>query len=113
MHVDIYPEAPRLKAGEIGASVLEAEKKGRDWLRLRYADILIWGEVADANKKLRLRFTTAEGATAAELRFQALADVLLLAVLVVLVELRDKDGEMRAGGGPRLVDTPFRQPPAP
>ena len=63
MHIDIYPDTLRLKTGEIGAALLDAEKKGRDWLWQRNADILIWGEVADANKLLRLRFTTADAAT--------------------------------------------------
>ncbi len=63
MHIDIYPDTLRLKTGEIGAALLDAEKKGRDWLEQRNADILIWGEVADANKLLRLRFTTAGGAS--------------------------------------------------
>jgi hypothetical protein len=59
MHIVIYPETLRLRTGEIGAAVAEAEKKGRAWLEQRNADILIWGEVADANRLLRLRFTTA------------------------------------------------------
>ena len=32
MHIDIYPDTLRLRTGEIGAAVAEAEKKGRDWL---------------------------------------------------------------------------------
>jgi tetratricopeptide (TPR) repeat protein len=59
MHIVIYPETLRLRTGKIGAAVAEAEKKGRAWLEQRNADILIWGEVADANRLLRLRFTTA------------------------------------------------------
>jgi hypothetical protein len=34
----------------------EAEKQGQQWLQDRHADLLIWGEVAEANRTLRLWF---------------------------------------------------------
>lgn len=48
-------------AGNLAEIDLAAEQKGRDWLQVQNADLLIWGEVAEANKVIRLRFLTREG----------------------------------------------------
>ena len=45
--------------GERSAALEAAEKKGWAWLTKKHGDVLIWGEVADKNKVLRLRFVTA------------------------------------------------------
>ena len=39
----------------------EAEAKGRQWIRENRGDVLIWGEVAEANKTLRLWLLPREG----------------------------------------------------
>jgi tetratricopeptide (TPR) repeat protein len=57
-----YPKS--LRAG-IAGNLVEidraAEQKGRDWLNEQNADLLIWGEVAEANNIIRLRFLPRDG----------------------------------------------------
>ena len=52
--------------GERSAALEAAEKKGRAWLTKKHGDVLIWGEVADKNKVLRLRFVTPRDGGAAK-----------------------------------------------
>ena len=47
--------------GERGRARAEAETRGRQWLRDRNADLLIWGEVLAANKVLNIKFLRREG----------------------------------------------------
>ncbi len=49
-------------AGDIRAAEIAVEKQGRAWLKEQNASVLVWGEVAEAHKKLRLRFLQPEGA---------------------------------------------------
>jgi hypothetical protein len=48
-----------LRIADIGDQVearIRAERQGREWLRKHNADLLVWGEVAEPNQRLRLRF---------------------------------------------------------
>ena len=38
-----------------------AQKRGKEWLRSRNADVLIWGEVSERDKTLSLSFTDIDG----------------------------------------------------
>ena len=58
LYVISYPEVLSIGRGERSAALETAQKKGRDWLYKMHGDVLIWGEVADKNKVLRLRFVT-------------------------------------------------------
>ena len=58
LHIIPYPEVLSIGRGERSAALEAAEKKGRDWLYKMHGDVLIWGEAADKNKVLRLRFVT-------------------------------------------------------
>jgi tetratricopeptide (TPR) repeat protein len=53
-------EALRLPSGDAGAAEIAAQKQGRAWLKEQNADVLIWGEVAQDHKLLRLRFLRPE-----------------------------------------------------
>ena len=59
LHIIPYPDVLPVGRGERSAALEAAEKKGRAWLTKKHGDVLIWGEVADKNKVLRLRFVTA------------------------------------------------------
>ncbi len=52
--------------GELSVALEAAEKKGREWLYKMHGDVLIWGEVADKNKVLRLYFVTPKDGRAAK-----------------------------------------------
>ena len=54
----------RLLAGGIEADEIAAQERGRAWLKKHNADVLIWGEVAQDCKIVRLHFLRREGATA-------------------------------------------------
>ncbi|WKW49431.1 tetratricopeptide repeat protein [Rhodomicrobium lacus] len=56
-----YPDVLAIGPGEVGAAEAHAEKRGRDWLKAKNADVLIWGEVAAHDKVLRLRFLAPAG----------------------------------------------------
>ncbi|MGA9267408.1 MAG: hypothetical protein WBV79_13295, partial [Rhodomicrobium sp.] len=66
LHSIPYPDVLSIGRGERGAALEAAEKKGRDWLTKKHGDVLIWGEVADKNKVLRLRFVTPRDGGAAK-----------------------------------------------
>ena len=66
LHIIPYPDVLSIGRGERGAALEAAEKKGRDWLTKKHGDVLIWGEVADKNKVLRLRFVTPRDGGAAK-----------------------------------------------
>lgn len=48
-------------AGNLADTDRAAEQIGRDWLQAQNADLLIWGEVAEVNKVIRLRFLPRKG----------------------------------------------------
>jgi tetratricopeptide (TPR) repeat protein len=57
-----YPKSLRAGiAGNLAEIDRAAEQKGRDWLNVQNADLLIWGEVAEANNVIRLRFLPRDG----------------------------------------------------
>jgi tetratricopeptide (TPR) repeat protein len=66
LHIIPYPDVLSVGRGERSAALEAAEKKGRDWLTKKHGDVLIWGEVADKNKVLRLRFVTPRDGGAAK-----------------------------------------------
>ncbi len=48
-------------SGDIFRDHQQAEKTGQDWLRTSGAHVLVWGDVLDRNKALRLFFVLSEG----------------------------------------------------
>ncbi len=58
LHHSLPGEVLSIGRGERSAALEAAQKKGRDWLYKVHGDVLIWGEVADKNKVLRLRLVT-------------------------------------------------------
>jgi tetratricopeptide (TPR) repeat protein len=61
MHILAYPDVLTVAEGERSAAIAAAERKGRQWLKAKNADVLVWGEVAESNKVLRLRFLSQSG----------------------------------------------------
>jgi len=55
-----YPDVLALDPTKLDAEA-RAEKRGRDWVKAKNADVLIWGEVAAHDKVLRLRFLAPAG----------------------------------------------------
>src|SRR5215213_46833 len=51
----------RRKLGNATGNFQAAEEKGRGWLKESKADVLIWGEVVERNKGLRIYFVLSEG----------------------------------------------------
>ncbi len=70
VHVLPYPEALAIEHGEIGAALVRAEARGRQWLKAMNADVLIWGEQGAKDKVLRLRFLTPAGEGSAQKPYQ-------------------------------------------
>ena len=64
--------------GNVAENIVPAEAQGRSWLQQHEADVLIWGEVAEADKALRLRFLAASPATGNTLKSYRLDAMLQL-----------------------------------
>ena len=56
-----YSEVLAVGYGERNAAIAAAEARGRRWLEQEGADLLLWGEVAEEDGLLRVRFLQPEG----------------------------------------------------
>ena len=57
-------------AGNVAERDRASEQRGKAWLNKQNADLLIWGEVAEANKVIRLRFLPRDGRGTAPQSYQ-------------------------------------------
>jgi exonuclease VII small subunit len=64
--------------GDQAENLIDAEKRGQQWLDQHDADVLVWGEVAGANQVLRLRFLSRTGRIGSDTKGYPLTETLEL-----------------------------------